>query len=159
MFDKSDVLESVVTRVFEFAKDLERGDILHLEDIERIVGCERYEGQWGGIVRKVRLRIRDERGIATRSVVTVGYKLLTKEEQVTVCPQDRQRRASRQITRGIQEVAALDASELNVHQAQRRSMALDAMRRERRAIKRAVREQATLARPWQGLPKREVASK
>ena len=156
MFSTNEQLEKTASAVYEHAKDLDRGDTLAHDDIERISGCLRYEGQWGAIVMKVRKKILRERGIALRPIATVGYRFCTKEEQLKYCARNRQKRAVRQLNRGVREIAALEPNSLSLHQQRLRAVAMQDLIHERRMVKRGLRNQAQEIKKTETLPRPKI---
>lgn len=141
-FAANEVVNAIVAKVVKRASKLSRGDILHYETIEECAGFKRYECQWTNIVRKIRNEIRKTRGIAMRPVVNIGYKLLTEDEQLTICPRDRCKRAKRQLSRGVAEVSALNEDSLSQHQRILMAGSLQRMRQSRLTITRTTRRNA-----------------
>lgn len=139
VFSENKQINRLVHRVMDHVGTLNRGDVLAHETIEKLTQCVRYSLWWGTIIRKFRNRLRQARGIACRPVVNVGYKLLTEDEQLSRCPQDRQKRAIRQLSRGIQEITAMNSDDLTFHQRCVKASSLQNMRASRLATKRSVR--------------------
>lgn len=147
-------LQRSVDAVVRFAANLGRGDTLRLTSIEQLSGCERYTGRWNAIVRKVRLAVLRDRGIALRPITNVGYRLCEHDEQLRYCSRNRQRRAIRQLGRGLLEVDALPPAELTDHQQHLRALMVQQLRTERRQVRRGVRSQQAELRRTETMPAR-----
>jgi hypothetical protein len=158
MFTTNEALTAALQAVFAFAQDLDRGDILKHADIERVSGFPKDTVQWGALIVKLRRIMQDMRGIALRPIKNVGYKLCTKEEQLKWCPRNRQRRAIRQVNKGVKELSVLRPEELSLHQQRLRALTIQNMVEERRALKRGVREQRYCMRETEALPQRAMAT-
>ncbi len=152
MFEKNDVLANLVAKVFDAAANLDRGDVLTWGEIETVLNLKRYEGQWKQIINAVKLRIRNERGIATRAIVNVGLLFFTVKQQLHRCPEYRQQRAIRQITHGIRELQAIENEPLSVHEAMRFNMSMEALKTERKAIRNDARALSVISRPKESIP-------
>ena len=70
-----------------------------------------------------------------RAVPCIGYELLSEREQLVWCSRNRQRRAGRQLTRGINEIVHLPPENLSVHEQRVRMLAIQNMRTERKLIR------------------------
>lgn len=115
MFERSAESEAAVAAIVEAADGLDRGDVLTHAAITAATGVRPYEGCWSHAVRSALARIERDRGIACVAVVNVGYRLLTKREQIADEPQRRTLRAIRQLKRGRLAVARVPTSGLPVH--------------------------------------------
>lgn len=155
MFSTKEEIQRTVDAMVDHVKSLDRGDVVKFGDLETITGTERYAGRWVLYVQKMRRRILKERGIAMRPLVNVGYKLCTKDEQLKYCARNRQRRAVRQLNRGIAEVDHLPHDGLSLHQQRLRALTLDNLRHERRAVRRCMREQGAEIKRTETLPRRK----
>lgn len=134
MFDAKDEIGQMVESVWAIVSELKRGDVLSWSVMEQATGIDRQHCSWGTVKKKIRKRMMAERSIAVRAVTDLGWKLLTHSEQVRVCAKDRQRRAWRQVRRGIQEVSGASPDELTMHDRQLRLMNLERMKSERRQL-------------------------
>ena len=155
MFGENEAITTAAKAIFSFAANLGRGDVLKFDDIERISGFERYdrEGKWNSLIRKIRQMVLNERDIALRPIITIGYKFCTKDEQLKWCARQRQRRAIRQLNRGVREVGALPANELSVHQQQLKAITVQNLIAERRSVKRGIRSQRNEIKRTETLPR------
>lgn len=154
MFEEKGYIRRIVNELVRVTSNLERGDVITHEAIERVSGVNRYTGPWNQIVRRFRRRVLKERGIAMLPVVQVGYHFCTQQEQLTVCAENRQRRAIRQVTRGCQEVGALPLEGLTDHQQRLKKFTMDAMKAERKAMKHALKDQSLVNRKSEVNPQR-----
>lgn len=139
--------ESEVESVWESIAAYHKGTTVPWDTIEVAMG--RHRDQLGGwtIVRRIRRRLLRDRHIASLPDPTVGLRLLTDMEAATEIPTLRQKKARRQINRGLRETEAVDASQLTKHAAVSLAMARRHMKAERLAISRARREVESLMKP------------
>jgi hypothetical protein len=141
--------DAEVDAVWAALSSYRKGVVVPWEVIERAMGRSRDDvGGWA-IIKRVRGRLLKRRRITTRSEVNTGLRMLTDMETATEVPADRQKRASRQIARGLRETAAVDIANL----PRSTSVALAAQRRymkaQRLEIQRSRREVESLLRPTQ----------
>jgi len=127
MFEVNPEVAEAVEAVYLLASTLGRGDVLAHSAISKELGLGPHEGYWGRVVSKVRRRLQEERGIATWPVPMVGYRLLTREEQLQL-PEWRMRRGLRQVRRGRGSLLALPEKGLTLHQRRSRMFMLDRMK-------------------------------
>lgn len=127
MRETIDEITAAVDSLMQLATRYERGQCIAWEDVEAISG-DRTENRGKHIIRKWKNRMQKEREIVTRPAKSVGVRLLTHIEAAREVPRDRQRRAYRQIRRGIKETDTVDHTRLSDHErrvlvSQRRNMA------------------------------------
>lgn len=140
-------LDVMAAAVLKEAEALSRGDLLAHEAVERTAGVARYTEHWSSVVKKVRAGLLETRGIALLAVVGSGYRLCTPAEQVVECSRRRQRRALRQVRRGIQEVGATPNAELSDHMQRVKGVVLSGLARQRKAVLAEARRQVFARRP------------
>jgi hypothetical protein len=138
-----------VDAVWDAIGSYHKGQVVPWSVVETAMGRNRDDvGGWS-IIKRVRSRLLRRRRIATRPEVNTGLRLLTDLQAATEVPADRQRRAGRQIARGLRETAVVDVANL----PRATSVALAASRRymkaQRSEIARSQREVETLLRPTQ----------
>lgn len=117
-------VDTEVKRLVELTEPLGRGDILTYEDIETCVGfgrvadTDRY--QFNRCVAKWKRAVLESRGIAIGAVSTVGYRLMTVDEQLERAARKAAcgARSDRQATR---MVVLMKDSELDAAQASRKA--------------------------------------
>lgn len=132
---------------------LAKGCTIAWEDMERVLDMTRDSHLFRYTVKKWRRNLLRDRGIATWPEYTVGLRLLTDSEQVTIPARARQRRAVRQIRRAIREVSAADDSQLTMHMRLSKRAHLEAMAIHERMIESTARRPAT-----ESLPQRPVTT-
>lgn len=93
---------------------LQKGELLTWAEIERVSGFPQDSSHYRSVKRKLSKFLREERGIAVETIVTVGWHLMTDEEQVTKAPKSRRRRAARQLKWGSQEVKGAELHKLPI---------------------------------------------
>lgn len=152
-FKECEILRIGTKNILEHVMSMELGETLLYEDIESLSGVGRHSEKWNTLVKKFRSAAqRSERGIVMRCVPNVGYRLLTREEQITIPPIDRSRRARRQLFRGSVEVDRAPSSELTGRQMLRKARYKQGMRAAGRMALAQAREAAAL-RKQEGLPR------
>jgi hypothetical protein len=122
-----DEVTTAVDALMTLAGQYERGQCISWGEIEAISG-NRLENRSRHIIGKWRRRLEKEREIVTLCADGVGVRLLTHKETAREIPAIRQRRAYKQIRRGIRQVSTVDDSRLSDHErrllaAQRANMA------------------------------------
>lgn len=153
MFEKDERIGLMIERLYAACEPLNRGDTLTHEMIRPILGCEPHEEHWPHCLRQVRKRLQREKAIATWPDRTVGYRLLTSEEQLTFLVKQRLKRAFRQQRRALQSVAVLPSSRLTMHQRQLQAFTLDMLKRSQASIRRELRSHEAAIRPSPVLPR------
>lgn len=152
MFLTNEALDQLTNTIFAQTTELDRGDIIPLEMIEEASGFGRYTESWSHLIIKLKRKMLADRAIALWSVRTIGYKLCTKDEQLNMTAEKRQRKAIRQLSRSLREVGALEPGELSIHMQHVRSIRLRDMLATRRLLKRQLRQQKSEARRTQTIP-------
>lgn len=153
MFESNEQIGGWVEAIYAICRDLNRGDVLTHAMVKGILDCEPHTGPWGHVVRKVRRRLQDERGIATWPEREVGYKLCTASEQLAL-PAERLRRGIRQVRRGRRSVEALPTRGLTMHQRMSQAFAAERSRDAERAMRAELRQLTREAAPAARLPRR-----
>jgi hypothetical protein len=152
VFERNKAAESTVAQLMDLAADYCRGQMLLFEDLERVAGVPRTSGRWSLILHKFRTRLLRERKVALLPKINVGYKLATHDEQLNFLPEQRQRKASRQLHRATEEVGALPPEELNTHQRRVQGFRLQSITTARLELLSQARQQHVLAGATQGHP-------
>lgn len=125
----------------------QKGATIPWSVIETAIGRHRDDVGGRHIINRLRRKMLVDREITTLPDVMVGLRLLTDMEAATEIPTLRQKKARRQINRGLRETSAVDVSQLTRHAAESLAMARRHMKSERLAISRARREVESLTRP------------
>lgn len=125
----------------------QKGATIPWSVIETAIGRHRDDVGGRHIINRLRRKMLVDREITTLPDVMVGLRLLTDMEAATEIPTLRQKKARRQINRGLRETSAVDMSQLTRHAAESLAMARRHMKAERLAISRARREVESLTRP------------
>lgn len=153
MFETSEEVTAAVDAVYALTVHMGRGQILTHAEIGRVLGLNPHEGRWGHVMRKVRRRLEEERGISTWPETTVGYRLCTPAEQLEL-PGRRLRRAMRQAKRGRKSVEALPDKSLSLHQRRLKAFMIERSRETERSLRRDVRDLTQEVKPTVTLPRR-----
>lgn len=135
--------------------DPARGTILAWDDLERVMGTQRDTSRGLYVLVKFRKWLRREHRIVTFAERDVGLRTLTHAEAVREVPVYRQRRAFRQVTRGLRELATVDSGALTDHERLVLTRQQDAMRSEKRKLNAGAREVSAMLRRPEPLPRRE----
>jgi hypothetical protein len=136
-----------VDRVWEMLFAYQKGDVIPWAKIEESMGMHRDDRGGWTIVNRVRRRLLRERQITAFPEPTIGLRLFTDIEAATEVPRLRQKKARRQISRGLRETEVVDQSQLTKYAAVSLAMARKHMKAERLAISRGTREVAALLKP------------
>lgn len=153
MFELREDIQRQIDAVYEITEGLQRGDVLTHADIGSVLGLSPHEGSWGHIVGRVRRRLERERGIATWPETTVGYKLLTTDEQLKVLAW-RARKANRQYRRAYRSVESLPEKDLTFHQRKARVLQLALIKEQQQRARLDLRTHKLLMTPRPAMPRR-----
>lgn len=154
MFETDAEIDALVDAVYAKAADLGRGDVLAHDVVREIVGCEPHTDRWPNVMRRVKNRIREERGIAILPEIGVGYRLLTHNETTGRLAAHRNKKARSQFRKLRREISALPDQELNDHQRRRKHFILDSIRKERGRLMEQEKLFAVVAKPSFAAPRR-----
>lgn len=143
----ADKYAAEVDRVWELLYGFQKGDTVPWPRIEEAMGKHRDDRGGWTIVKRVRSRLLKDRQITAFPEPTIGLRLLTDIQAATEVPALRQRKARRQINRGLRETQSVDQSQLTKHAAVSLAMARKHMKAERLAISRGTKEVAALLKP------------
>lgn len=146
---KEDKYKSVVELVYHFCLSRNKGDIVPWCDIERVMGRSRDDLGGRQIVRRVIRDILQRRHITCLIEPEVGIRMLTDKEAVTKIPTMRQKRAKKQIRKGLKETEYVDRQQLTEREMVNLAVARRAMTEEQKAIAQSIRESEVLLRPRQ----------
>ena len=156
MFDEKPENAECVEAIYAIAVKLKRGEILTHESIKGVLGIQPHEGPWDNIVNRVRRRLEREKGIATWPEPTVGYKLLSTTEQVTMLPLLRSKKAFRQLRRASKSVKALPDAGLSNHMRRAKMFAADRLKESEKSLRREIKAQKRQAQPTATIPRRPL---
>lgn len=159
MFERDDQIDEAVDRLFNLMVEIGRGGILPHDAIREVLNVEPHVGRWDHVVNRARNRLQKEHGIATwvrPEDRTVGYRLLTKSEQIYKLPGWRAERSARQIRRARRSVAAIPEAELSENQRKNRNAELRELREAECTVRRANRTIAAIAKGQPMVPRRAV---
>jgi hypothetical protein len=138
-------IESVWSAIAAYTK----GVTVPWKVIEQAMGRAREDRGGWHIIRRVRRRLLRDRQITSLPDVRVGLRLLTDVEAVREIPELRQKKARRQINRGLREMEAIDVAMLSPHESQCLAISRKYMKVERLEITRGRKEAETLMRATQ----------
>lgn len=155
MFETDDAITRATDDLYATCQPLSRGDVLTHDVIEAVLKFKPHTGRWDHIVKKLRNRVRNRRGIEMWPVLGVGYKLLTRDEQLEMVPRKRLIRASRQEKRARKAVEALDDKHLTPHQRRIKAAQLHSLKEAGRAVRQQLRVQVAMARKSEVNPRPE----
>lgn len=143
----ADKYAAEVDRVWELLFGFHKGDTVPWPQIEAAMGIHRDDRGGWTILKRVRSRLLKDRQITAFPEPTVGLRLLTDIQAATEVPALRQKKARRQISRGLRETESVDQAQLTKHAAVSLAMARKHMKAERLAISRGTKEVAALLKP------------
>lgn len=155
MKERIDQVTAAVDSLMAITERFERGQVIPWADIEAVAGS-REENRARHIIGKWRRRLLRERDIVTRPAVAVGVHLLTHREAAEKVPEDRQKRAYRQVRRGLKETDAVDGTALSDHERKVLSCQRTNMASQRRELFRSRRDLAKSLERTQTLPRRKI---
>lgn len=156
MFECKEAITEAVDRAFEHVAHYERGQLISFETLESATGLIRYGEHWNSFIKRFRRKVFLERRIMMMPERGMGYKLLTRQEQLTRHVEYRRKRELWQNHMAIQGVESLSPDELTDHQRRIQAMQSDALRGERRHIKSGLRQQRLEGRVTQTNPRRSI---
>ena len=136
-----------VDRVFGLLFGFQKGETIPWVQVESAMGMHRDDRGGRTIIRRVIRRLLSERQITAFPLASIGVRLMTDMQAATEVPVMRQRRARRQLGRGIRETAAVDCSQLTTHAATTLALSRQHMKSERLLISQAAREVDAIMRP------------
>lgn len=165
-FREREEIREAVEALIAATESKERGDILTHDEIKAVTGLDPYQVPLPQIMKKFRRHTEEERGIALWPEHTVGFKYLSKQEQLEMLPAQRLNRATRQVRRARKSVNAIPVVGLTAHQRRVRlfqSQALQAAEHEMRSRRGKqsafLKGTATLPRPERAIARqREVTA-
>jgi hypothetical protein len=118
-FEQNPDSQAAVERLMQFAAPKYRGDVLKWEELEETSGFSRTEltshnntANGGYIMKRLKQRMLNERGIQLWSYRDVGLKMLTEHDQIFLVTKKRAKRAKRQHAANFQSLIALGSDRL-----------------------------------------------
>ena len=155
--DADSAFKKLINDMFHFLCKHKHGDFISWELIESAVGYERGPLFYTALYR-ARRRFLKDRKIVTYPKREKGLRLLSHSQAAVEAPEVRQKRAYRQLTRGIREAETVDLSKLSSFQRMQLGVQIKRMREERRAIYRTRKtgRQSFVLKPVPSLPRRPV---
>lgn len=144
---ESNKYEAQVDAVWEAIGSFHKGTTVPWPVIEQAMGRLRYDRGGWTIIRRIRRKLLRERQIACLPDPTVGLRMLTDMESAQEIPELRQKKARRQINRGLRETEAIDVAQLTKNASFALAMSRRHMKAERLAISRGRKEVAALTKP------------
>lgn len=156
MFESIPEVGAAVEALMQVAYRYERGQCIHWPEIEAVSG-DRNSNRGKHVILKWRRRMEAERGIVTLCKDTVGVRLLTHQETADEIPRLRQRKAYRQVKRGLKQTSCVDLERLTLTERRLLAAQRQQMVAQRRALYRSLKEardapQRTQVNPMRPLP-------
>jgi hypothetical protein len=142
-----DVYAEAVERVWVVLANYAKGETIPWNLVEAAIGVHRDDRGGRTVIKRLCRRLLRDRQITAFPEKNVGIRLLTDNQAATEVPAMRQKRARRQISRGLKETSVVDLSQLSRSASAHLAMARRHMKAERLAITRGSREAAALLRP------------
>ena len=134
-FPENPEIRRRINALKDYVKDYDRGDMVTLEEIETLTGLERRCDGWAYHLEKWSREMMRDRGIEIVNVRGEGYILAPVQCQIMDRPQQRFKRAVRQINRGMRSLYRIHNADLSDHQRMIRGKLLTANREAKRSIK------------------------
>lgn len=144
---KADKYKPIVQQLYQHCLSFKKGDTVTWSDIEKIMGMGRDDLGGRTIVKRLIRDILKRRHITCLVGINVGVRLLTDMEAAIEVPKMRQKRARRQIRRGLKETEHVDVGNLTDRAAHSLAMSRRAMREEHKSLQQSVREVSALMKP------------
>jgi hypothetical protein len=144
-FSRDKIISDQIAALFDACKSLNRGDILHHEVTQSILGVPPGDERWKYCIAKLKRRMEGDRGITIWSEYGVGYRLLTQDEQIKV-GRIRRRRAKRDLIRGHRSIGVLPIRGLTLHQRRLRNFEMELLSRELHILRADTRRSSIFAR-------------
>jgi hypothetical protein len=144
---KADKYRQIVDSLYHHFLSFKKGDTVSWPEIERIMGISRDDLGGRNIVKRLIRDILKKRKITCLVGLNVGVRLLTDMEAAIEVPKMRQKRARRQIRKGIKETEHVDVSNLSDRAAMSLAQSRRAMKEEHKKLLVSVREVSALMKP------------
>jgi hypothetical protein len=152
VFEPTERITAMVDRLYALCEPLDRGDVLTHAAFVDVVECERHTEHYQWCLKLLKRRMRQERGIGLANERDVGYRLMTKGEQIDA-PKRQFKRAIRRVRDGMKDVACLQGDEnLSLHQRIMLNHRIDQCQRLEKDIRRQMQDQEWMHRPTQVNP-------
>jgi hypothetical protein len=140
-FEITERIAAMVDQLYALFGTRDRGDVVLHEEIEAIVGCDRHTGPYQHCLELLGRQLRSNRRIAIGLDFMVGYRLLTKNEQLTQATRRRYRKAIRQIRKGYRDVACLQGDDsLSTYQQMLLGHRMDQCKRAEKEIRKQMQD-------------------
>lgn len=125
------VITAAVDKCFDFASEMQRGDLFTYHDLERLSGLKRDKTHWGAFTRRLRNRIREGMKVETWFDPNKGLLLLRVEDQLKFVPRHRRKKARTQHNKTRAAVVVLPDADLSDTQRQLKNLELEQTRKMR----------------------------
>lgn len=145
-----------VQQLMALAGKFVRGQVIGWLEIEAIAG-DRTENRPRHIINKWRRQLEKELEIVTLVADSVGVRLLTHLETAREIPRLRQRKAYRQVRRGIKQTQTVDPTQLRDHDRRLLLSQQENMAATRRDLFRSQQELKAAFKPTETMPRRRSA--
>jgi hypothetical protein len=144
-FSREKIISDQIAALFDACKSLNRGDILHHEVTQRILGVPPNHERWKYCIARLKGRVLRKLGITLWSEYGVGYRLLTVDDQLEA-PRWRKRRMLRQAVKARDDAKLLPREGLTLHQRRRRILEVNLATRELERIRADMERSSIFAR-------------
>jgi hypothetical protein len=139
LIPKSERITKAVEALWQYTLALDRGKLVRYTVIERLAGMRRRHGSWNHVITKLRVRLKDERGISLKCVRGVAYKLAEISEQIRDLPQSHTKKALRQYRKADDHLKSTPVEELSLREQVVVNQQLQANRLAEQQIRRSRR--------------------
>jgi len=144
---KPDKYKQFVDLLYRHILPRKKGDVVPWDEIQSVM--QRHRDDLGGrqIVRRVVRDILNKRQITCLIDTNVGIRLLTDMETAVLIPTMRQKRAKKQVRKGLRETENVDKQNLTERAMINLAVQRRAMLDEQRQIAQSIKEANILMRP------------
>jgi hypothetical protein len=144
---KTDKYKEIVESLFQYFSSFKKGDTVPWDNIERTM--DRHRDDLGGrqIVKRLIRDLLKRRHITCLVIPEIGIRLLTDMETAIKIPTMRQKRAKKQVRKGLKETENVDRQNLTERAMLNLAVQRRAMRDEQRQIAQSIKETEVLLKP------------
>jgi hypothetical protein len=153
---KNKRLDAAVTQLMAFAAKFERGETIALHDMAEASGVSMGERLFHQLRAKFRRAMRDQRGIAVRSIPGVGYKLLDDAEAATLPFREAMIYGGRLVKRKRLDTECARQSHLGLHEQRALAIRGQYLAANEKRLRGDYLRATNATRPTETLPKRPV---
>lgn len=144
---KPDKYKDIVDALYRHCLTRKKGDFVPWDEVEGVMGKSRNDRGGRQIVRRLIRDILKRRRITCMVEPEAGIRFLTDMEAAIEVPKMRQKRAKKQIRKGLRETEHVDRQNLTERAMVNLAFQRRAMAEEQKQIARSIKEVSILLRP------------